>query len=112
MTQQSQHGRRRAVGGLRPDDATSTGAIPAVFAVTAKQAAAVRDSLAERAIAARAAVDAGHTDAALLAGQAEEALREVERYVDHGGGLSDGLVELLAELDIVLVPLRPAVRTA
>jgi hypothetical protein len=102
--------RRRAIGGLRASD-TPTGPIPIVFPVTAKQAAAVRDSLTERHRVARAAAEAGQSEAALLAGQTEEALREVERYVDHGGGLSDGLVELLADLDIVLVPLR-ATRTA
>ncbi len=115
MSQQSTPGvpnqpARRAIGGLRSDDAP-TGPIPVVFPVTAKQAVAVRDSLTERNRAARAAASAGHPDAAVLADQTEEALREVDRYVNHGGGLSDGLVELLADLDIVLVPLRQS-RTA
>lgn len=108
---QSSHRNRRAIGGLRADD-TPTGSLPTIFPVTARQAAAVRDSLTERNRAAVAARDAGQSDAALLAAQTEEALREVERYVDHGGGLSDGLVELLTELDIVLVPLHPVARTA
>ena len=102
---------RRSWGGVRPDDAV-TGQIPVVFPVTARQAAAVRDSLTERNRAARAAADAGHSDAEVLARQTEEALREVERYVDQGGGLSDGLVELLADLDIVLVRLESTERTA
>ena len=111
MSQQSPRTTRRVVGGLRATN-TPTGPVPTIFPVTAKQAAAVRDSLTERHRAAQAAISAGHSDAEVLADQMQAALREVERYVDHGGGLSDGLVELLAELDIVLVPIHPAARTA
>lgn len=96
---------------MRPRLPQDGGVAPTPLPVTARQAATVRESLMERHDHARAAVARGIPNAEFLAAQTEEALRGVEPYVDHGGGLADGLVELLGQLGITIVPLRDATGT-